>query len=306
MAWLKRGMIYKPDGRTSWARHTVLTPTPFLLTEDVIRIYSGFRDEEGVSRIGYLDVAADNPAKVLAVSQAPVLDVGQPGMFDDNGMILGDVVRCGEEIRMYYVGFQIPAKAKFMAFSGLAVSHDGGESFSRYKKVPIMDRTDNALYIRAIHTVMQDEGVWKIWYSVGNGWEIINGCPYPQYDIRYTESRDGIHLDDPEGVLCVPVGPNEYRIGRPRVSKNSDGSYVMRYTYDTLDKQYKAGFAVSADGISWTRQDDQIGIDCSETGWDSEMICYPVAIAAKGRKYLFYSGNGMGFSGVGYAEWSES
>lgn len=304
MAWVKKGLIYAPEGKYEWDNNTILTPTPYLLNENVIRIYGGFRDVKGQSRIGYIDTDANNPANVIKVSKTPVIPLGQDGMFDDSGMILGDIVATNDgTIRMYYVGFQIPTKAKFMAYSGLAISCDGGETFKRYKQTPIMDRTENALYIRAIHTVMQDEGKWKIWYSVGCGWEIIKGKPYPQYNIRYVESDDGLTINDNQGILCVPVNENEYRIGRPRVTKNADGSYVMRYTSDTYNKKYSAGYAISDDGIHWVRQDEKIGITPSETGWDSEMLCYPVEIKYKDKKYLFYSGNAMGMTGVGYAEW---
>ncbi len=301
--WVKKGLIYAPQGRHGWDDNTILTPTPFLLNDQTIRIYGGFRDGEGASRIGYIDVDAADPSRILKVSDKPVIELGAPGMFDDNGMILGDIVRHDEAIRLYYVGFQQVKKAKFLAYSGLALSHDGGESFRRASQVPLMDRTDNALYIRAIHTVLFDEGVWKIWYSVGMGWEMINGIPYPQYDIRYVESKDGLTIDDKEGVHCIGCDPNEYRIGRPRVRKNG-GRYEMRYTSDTYDKQYRAGYAESDDGINWTRMDHKAGIEKSAEGWDSEMLCYPVIIDAAGKRYMIYSGNGMGRTGVGYAEWA--
>lgn len=305
MGWQKKGLIYCPDGSQAWAKQSFMTPTPLLLDAQRIRIYGGFRDAHGASRIGYVDVAADNPSHVLSVSKQPVIELGRPGMFDDNGMILGDVVHSDEGIRMYYVGFQLVKQTKFLAYSGLAISTDGGDSFKRYGEVPIMDRADNALYIRAIHSVIHDGGIWKIWYSVGNGWEIIDGLPYPQYDIRYVESRDGLHVPDMEGVHCIGVGPNEYRIGRPRVRKLSDGTYEMRYTFDTLDKQYTAGYARSKDGMHWTRDDAALGIERSETGWDSEMLCYPALLDVGGEHYMFYSGNGMGATGVGYAVWNE-
>ena len=121
MKWRKRGLIYGPDGSSSWAKHSCLTPTPVLIG-DVIRVYCGFRDTEGRSRIGYVDVRADDPSKVVAVSREPALDIGAAGCFDDNGVILGDVVADGDRLRMYYVGFQIVARVKFLAFTGLATS----------------------------------------------------------------------------------------------------------------------------------------------------------------------------------------
>jgi hypothetical protein len=164
-----------------------------------------------------------------------------------------------------------------------------------------MDRVDNALFIRAIHTVLKENGKFRVWYSVGNGWEIIDGTPYPQYDIRYAESDDGITFLDQEGVHCIGVCGNEYRIGRPRV-RAIGGGYEMRYTYDTLDKEYRTGYATSEDGISWERKDELTGIQVSDQGWDSEMVCYPVIATKADKQYMFYSGNGMGHSGVGYAQ----
>lgn len=222
-------------------------------------------------------------------------------MFDDNGIILGDLVWHDNTLRMYYVGFQKVAKAKFLAYSGLAISKDGGNTFTRHQNTPIMDRVDNALYIRAIHSVLKENGKFRIWYSVGNGWEMINGIPYPQYDIRYTESDDGIHFPDSIGIHCIGVKNNEYRIGRPRVRSIQNG-YEMRYTFDTLQKEYQTGYALSPDGVTWERRDELAGIKVSDSGWDSEMVCYPVILDTGKTQYMFYSGNGMGHSGVGYAE----
>ncbi|MDD4969920.1 MAG: hypothetical protein PHT07_10880 [Paludibacter sp.] len=300
MEWIKKGLIFNLDGESYWAKNTVLTPTPLLISDKIIRIYASFRDEIGRGRIGYIDVDAENPSIILKVSSKPVLDLGKEGTFDDNGMLLGDLLRDGDQIKMYYIGFQLVNNVKFLAYSGLAISYDNGESFKRYQDTPIMDRTQNAIYIRAIHSIMKENDIYKIWYSVGNGWEIIDEKPYPQYDIRYTESKDGIHFDDNTGIHCIGVQGNEYRIGRPRVIKNHE-LYEMRYTFDTKDKEYISGYAISENGIDWIRKDESAGLFKSDNGWDSEMLCYPVEIETNFGKYIFYSGNGMGFTGVGYA-----
>jgi predicted GH43/DUF377 family glycosyl hydrolase len=304
MKWQKKGLIYCPEDENEWAKHTFLTPTPFKVSDGEIRLYGGFRDNKGVSRIGYIDVQESNPKEVLKVSKNPVLDIGKKGCFDDNGMILGDLIRVGEEIYMYYVGFQIVSKVKFLAYSGLAISQDNGESFKRYSQIPIMDRAQNAHYIRAIHTVIYDQesNKFKIWYSVGSDWYSYKDVDYPCYHIRYTESNDGINFTDSIGKECILPAMSEYRIGRPRVIKRLNEKYEMRYTFDTKDKQYKTGYAESEDGIKWVRMDEKTGIEKSESGWDSGMVCYPVEYQSKEKRYLFYSGNNMGETGVGYAE----
>jgi hypothetical protein len=300
MKWRKLGLVYAPSGSRPWARHSALTPTPLLLNERVIRVFAGFRDAAGVSRIGYVDVAADDPGRVLQVSPDPVLDVGRPGTFDDNGVILGDVVRDGDEIRMYYVGFQIPARVKFLAFTGLAVSRDGGSTFARAQPTPVGDRAGEGSYIRAVHTALREEGVWKFWYAAGDSWEHLNGQPFPAYHIRYAESPDGLSLPA-QGTPCITCCGDEYRIGRPRVYRLPD-KYLMFYTRGDRHGGYLAGVAESRDGRNWTRRDDQLGIRLSETGWDSRHLSYPALIAAGGRVFMFYNGNDMGREGFGCAE----
>jgi hypothetical protein len=302
MLWKKIGQIF--DARTQlpdWAENSALTPTPFLLNPDVIRIYAGFRDKAGVSRIGYVDVSSHDPRKVLGVSKEPVLTEGGPGCFDDNGVIMGDVVRDGDTIRMYYVGFQIVQKAKFLAFTGLATSQDGLR-FDRVSEAPVLDRVHQGRTIRAIHTAIYDEGRWKVWYALGDGWCDINGVEYPRYNIWYTESPDGISFPGPHH-LCIDNEGDEYRIGRPSVYK-INGRYMMFYTKGGITgKDYFPGVAYSEDGINWTRKDDELGMSLSEhAGFDDQHLCYPRLCVTADKVYAFYNGNNMGVEGIGLME----
>lgn len=301
MKWEKKGLIYCPKGERGYDLNSFMTPSALLIDDNTIRIWGGVRDIEGVSRICYVDVDADNPLTIKGVSEHPVLDIGNDGCFDDNGAILGDVVKVDKKYYMYYVGFQHVAKVKFFAFSGLAISTDGGNTFGRYSEAPVLDRTNNARYIRAIHTVLLEDGIFKTWYAIGNDWKYINSIPYPAYNIWYVESKDGVKYGNEDLRLCVDNMANEYRIGRPKVYRRKN-KYVMFYTRDFIHKEYAAGYAESEDGLLWIRKDEALGIEKSTYGWDSEMICYPVLLDYKDKTYMFYNGNGMGKSGVGYAE----
>jgi hypothetical protein len=302
MKWLKKGLLYLSPKDGSWRDNSALTPTAFLLNDKVIRNYVSFRDSTGIGRIGYVDVDINNPSNVLKVSNQPVLDIGLKGMFDDNGMILGDVIRVENAIYMYYVGFQLVKRSKFLAYTGLAISKDGGDTFIRHKQTPVLDRQDEALYIRAIHSVIYENGGFKMWYATGNGWENIDGIDFPEYDINYIESVDGVTFSD-SGVKCIENNKKnfEYRIGRPRVYKKNN-IFIMNFSYGTLDGRYMAGQAKSKDGINWHRNDDELGIGLSANGWDSIHLCYPSIITTNNNTYMFYNGNNMGEDGFGYAE----
>jgi len=301
-AWIKKGLVFDTarHGVGNWMRHSALTPTPWRISDELIRVYAGFRDADGVSRIGYVDVHADDPAQIARIGAEPVLDIGRDGCFDDNGMILGDIVDTPDGLHMFYVGFQRVAKAKFLAFTGLAISRDGGLRFERAQETPILDRAPGRSTIGAVHSVMRENGRWRLWYAVGDDWEMIDGRPFPRYHIRYAETDDLRTLPREDHPCLLPRG-NEYRIGRPRVYRHGDG-YVMYFTRGNVTGEYFPGVAYSADGIRWERHDEALGVSLSPRGWDSRVICYPALIRHRDKLLMFYNGNDMGVDGFGVAE----
>lgn len=300
--WTKKGLVFETSrhGVGGWMLHSALTPTPCRLSDDVIRVYAGFRDADGVSRIGYVDVRADNPSSIVNVSAEPVIDLGRDGCFDDNGMILGDIVDAPGGLHMFYVGFQRVAKAKFLAFTGLAVSDDGGNCFRRTQDTPILDRAHGRSTIGAVHSAMYENGRWRLWYAVGDDWETIDGRPFPRYHIRYAETTDLGRMPR-EDKVCLRSEGSEYRIGRPRVYRLG-GKYVMYFTRGNVTGEYFPGVAYSDDGVVWKRRDEALGLALSERGWDSRVICYPALIRQRDKWLMFYNGNDMGFDGFGVAE----
>lgn len=300
--WNKLGLVFDVAeyANQQWLCNSALTPQPFRLNDKTIRVFAGFRDSEGVSRIGYVDLASDEPTKILGVSEKPVLDIGRDGCFDDNGVIMGDVVRTPTGIYLFYVGFQLVKKAKFLAFSGVALSEDGGDTFQRISESPILGRGRFQSTIGAIHTALYENGVWRLWFARGDGWQIINGAPYPQYHICYTETEDLLNIPR-SAVTCVDAVLPEYRIGRPKIYRVVDGSYIMYATKGTISGAYEPSLFRSKDGIQWERDDSSLGIATSASGWDSETLCYPALIKTAEQTLMIYNGNKMGIDGFGAA-----
>lgn len=300
MKIIKRGLIFSPKGKFSWAKHTALQPTPIMLRDNEIRVYIGVRDDLGVSRIAYVDVAADNPAKVLCYSLQPVLDIGMPGAFDDNGVVPAAIVDRGNALFLYYAGYQLLQQVRFSVFGGLAVSYDGGETFQRYQQTPILERTEEAVLFRVVHSIFFDEGVWKVWYGAGSKFIQGKSKSLPVYDIRYIESPDGI-LFPSVGEVCIAISGNEHRVGRPYVCKEN-GLYKMFFGSGTEKVAYRLDYAESLCGRKWERKSEEIGMSYLPQDFDSNMSCYPAIIKYQDKKYLFYNGNNYGESGFGYAE----
>jgi predicted GH43/DUF377 family glycosyl hydrolase len=298
MIWDKKGIVFDPQGKFSWASHTALQPTPIVIGEK-IRIFAGFRDDAGISRVGWVDVDIENPEKVLGYSQNPALDIGLAGAFDDNGVVPTAIVRRGDALYLYYAGYQLVKNVRFIAFTGLAISHDDGLSFQRWRNTPVLERTTDEFLFRAIHTIFWDTDKWKTWYGGGNSFVAGEQKTLPIYDIRYMESADGIAFPD-KGQTVLKNGENEYRVGRPYVVKRGD-KYIMYFGASTPQEPYRLAYAESNDGVNWDRNDSLLDIPYQEGDFDSRMSAYPSVIDYNNRIYLFYNGNDYGKQGFGLA-----
>lgn len=302
MKWEKKGVIYSAQNDAEWKNQFAMLPTP-LLVDDSLRIFIGFCDKNNVGRIGYVDVNPSNPSEIREVSRNPVLNIGRKGCFDDNGVVPISILKKGNEIYLYYIGFQLGVQIPYYMFGGLSISKDGGKSFERYSESPILDRRFDEVYARCGINVIYDERKYKMWYigSTHEGWTISAGKLKPLYIMKYTESEDGIHWYG-DSVQCMDYkNEDEHGFGRPFVWR--DGNILkMYYSIRTYSRGYYIGYAESADGINWKRLDEKAGIELGIDSWDDTNLSYPFLYTYGEHTYMFYNGNGCGKTGFGYAE----
>ncbi|NKB48020.1 MAG: glucosyl hydrolase [Alphaproteobacteria bacterium] len=305
MALEKLGLVKMPVQKTPWWQTHAYTPTPVQLSEEIIRIFVACLDKNQVGRIGYVDVSAADPTRVFAVSDAPALDVGEPGAFDDNGVTPVSIVRLGDELRLYYIGWQLSDQVRYMLFVGVATSHDNGRTFQRLKKVPVLDCSDSELIVRTAANVMHDGDIWRMWYIAGSKTILHEDKQVPTYAMRYLESDDGISWGDYGALVMEPDGEDEFGYGRPFVLKKPAGDFEMWYSIRSKSRRYHIGYATSDDGVTWKRQDDLATIAATTNGWDSEMMAFGAIADIAQRRYLFYNGNNYGEDGFGVAVWHD-
>lgn len=298
MRWTKCGRVYAASGDRPWAQSHAYIPTPLLLDAKTIRVYAAFLDKDKIGRVGYVDVDAEQPTRILRVARAPVLDIGVPGAFDDNGVNPLSVVRHEGRIYLYYMGWQLGHKVRYYLLTGLAIGD--GESFVRQARTPVLERSDEELFVRSGAHVLCEDGCWTIWYVASSEWVDVGDKRTPTYNMRHLTSHDGISWGR-TGRVCLDLQPpDEYGFGRPFVCRHRHG-YRLWYSIRTFSKGYRLGYAESPDGIHWQRHDDQIGLEPSPHGWDSQMVCFAAVLAVNGQTYMFYNGNNYGETGFGVA-----
>jgi len=253
----------------------------------------------------YLDLDVEDLTRVKYIHDKPLLDFGQPGTFDEHGIMPSSVVEHDGEIFLYYSGWQKSVGVPYNNYTGLAISTDGGATFEKYSEAPIIDRNNNELFSATSPCVVKDGDDWHMWYCSGTGWHEIDGKFEHTYDIKYASAVDGKSWYQ-TGIVSIPQQDKYEAITRPTVIK-LDGIYHMWFCYRGSEDfrggkdSYRIGYATSKNLRNWTRDDKNSGIDVSKTGWDSNMIAYPSVTNIYDKIIMVYNGNDFGIEGFGYA-----
>ncbi len=297
--WQKKGRIIAPSKKIDWL-YSHAGPA-FALADDekeVIKIYITGRDQHNRSLIGSFLLNMDT-FEISELSQKPVLSLGIPGSFDENGVSYPYIVQHQGRLWMYYVGWMPTVVRPFNLQLGLAIEQEE-DTFLRYSKAPILPRTDDDFLSIGSACVLIDGQEWKMWYTSFLKWGSQAHEHKHYYTIKYATSKDGIHWQRSQHI-CIPFkNETEYAISRPTVWKEKDNLYHLWYTF--RGDAYRIGYAISTDGIHWERLDHLAGIDVSTKGWDAQSVCYPHVFTYRNRLFMLYNGNDYGREGLGIAE----
>jgi hypothetical protein len=298
--WKKLGNIFCPENNHPWMVSHAANPTPVLLSDDVVKVYFTCRDENNRSHITSVDIDLKESFKVLNIEGKPLLEPGDLGYFDDSGAAVGCYLEHQGQKFIYYLGWNLKVTVPWQNSIGLALASVGSDKFFKYSRAPILDRSNEDPFSISYPSVLIEDGKFRMWYGSNLTW----GSNQNQMNhvIKYAESQDGIHWDRTNQICIDLKHPNEYAISRPHVLKINN-LYRMWYSFRGNGDltTYRIGYAESQDGVEWIRKDERAGIDVSESGWDSEMICYPSIFFHRGRYFMLYNGNGYGKTGFGIA-----
>jgi predicted GH43/DUF377 family glycosyl hydrolase len=297
MNWKKLGLFIEPQRDKWWSLTHAMIPTPEVLGNGIFRIYYSGRNAQNQSHIAWADVELNEPYRVLNYSEGPVLQPGALGCFDDNGVTPSCLIDLGQgEKALYYIGWNPGSTVRMHLFGGLAISRDGGKTFDRWSRAPILERCRTDPYLNTAPWVICDGEGYRMFYVSGHEWVHKD---LPRYNIKTAFSKNGKDWLR-EGHVCIDFkDDSENALARPYVIIDKD-IWRMWFGYKSVSG-YRIGYAESKDGLNWDRLDHLAGIDVSESGFDSQMIEYAAIVKHKDRYFMFYNGNNYGFDGIGLA-----
>lgn len=291
--WYRRGLFLYPDTELDWQKSHCMIPTLLSLGNDIYRIYYSTRDSNNRSHVTYSEVDFSNEPRIIYKSDQFVLAPGELGTFDDNGVTPSCVIKAGEVLLMYYIGWNPGSTVRMHLFGGLAVSEDNGQTFTRWSKAPIIGRNKVNPYLNTAPFVISENNCWTMYYVSGTEWVHKD---LPKYNIQLATSSNGYNWDR-EGTVCIDFVGNETALARPFVYTDN-GTYKMYFS--SKIGNYQLMYAESNDGIKWQRRNPLSFINSCE--YDSNMQEYAVRINTRSSSYILYNGNNYGYDGILLAE----
>ena len=272
-------------------------PMAIHLEKDIYRVFFSGRNIENKSSVGFIDIDILSH-DVLTVCREESFRVSDnfEGFFS-HGVSIGNMYNVGLHNYVLFMAWQIRDNNHWRGDIGRLELSNCKKHFSLVGKKPFLTVDSEDLVSLSYPWVLYDEGIYKMWYGSTVSWDSPNGEMI--HVIKYATSSDG-EVWVKHG-LAIP-----YELGvaqafsRPTVVKDNEG-YHMWYSFRSgTGEKYRIGYAHSHDGLLWDRKSNS-GIDVSEKGWDSEMICYPFVFDHGHSRYMLYNGNDFGKTGFGIA-----
>ena len=300
MSWRKLGNIYCPSKDEPYTH--AMFPEVECIDElsGRIRIYYTHRDVSNYGFPTFLEGELIGDRFTLIYNHhEPIMKKGGVGNFDDSGANITSLIKVNGKRLFYYYGWNLGVTVPFRNAIGVAEVEGDGKNLtlSRVFPGPILDRAAKFPGLCATPCVIRVGDGYRMYFTQGTPWIMKDGKPNVACNIACAESEDGLIWRRSEAAAVENL-PTDHVVTTPFVLLD-DGVYKMWYSY--RGAKYRIGYAESIDGIKFERKDHEAGITVSESGWDSEMVCYPKVFKLNGRRYMVYSGNDYAHTGIGLA-----
>lgn len=220
---------------------------------------------------------------------------------------------------LYFCGWGHTPGKRLPNTTSLAISDDAGKTWRYHDANPILP-LDHPYDREATGSlwILNESGRLRMYYTAiaryvprPEGVMTGHGEVIPEIGIGYAESEDGIRWTKPFDDWVVSprrfgVEPYEYICSKPSVLVEDCGA-TKRYTIwvNTFGTAYRVHRLTSHDGIHWewgarVGPDGELGTG-APGGFDDVQRSYPVMVRHGEICHCWYTGNGFGATGMGYA-----
>lgn len=298
MRWEKLGLLYAPPRKNMFLQTHAANPVAVHIDGDCYRIFYSGRDEGNKSSVGCVDIDIKN-RKIINDYEDVIFTCGDAESFYSHGVSIGNAYKpYGGDIAIPFMGWKIEGANHWYGKIGrFALGDDLMTPISLTADL-FMDLDEEDPISLSYPWIVKDNDIYKMWYGSTLTWDAGNGEMV--HVIKYATSQDG-QIWEKHG-LAVPYAVGEAQAFSRPTAIYIDGQWHMWYSYRSgKGEKYRIGYAEIDKNGKGKRMNDKAGIDVSQNGWDSEMICYPFVFRHNEDVYMLYNGNGYGKTGFGLA-----
>jgi hypothetical protein len=296
MKWKKLGQVYNLKSQNPFLLTHCSNPLAIHLNNNIFRVFFSGRNIENKSSVGFVDLDIETLEIKKECSEA-VFKYGKNNTFYSHGVSIGNLYSQHKKNYILFMGWNIKNNEHWRGDIG-RLEIENNIDFKISSTEPFMTTDIEDKVSLSYPYVVFHEGIYKMWYGSTINWKTENGEML--HVIKYATSKNGENWK--KYGVAIPYELNiAQAFSRPTVIIDQNG-YHMWYSYRSGDgTKYRIGYSYSIDGILWHRKHDEVGIDVSEKGWDSEMICYPFVFEHNNKMFMLYNGNEYGKKGFGLA-----
>jgi predicted GH43/DUF377 family glycosyl hydrolase len=318
LKWKKLGKIFDPTQHKLANNCVEFAQSPQVLEfENFIRIYFSTREKDSagkfISHISFIEMDK-NFRELLKVSDHTIITMGALGCYDEHGIFPLNVLRDNNRVLGFIGGWNRRVSVDIETSIGLAISHDDGLTFKRIGDGPVLSSTLDEPFLVGDPFVLKLKDTYHMWYIYGTQWiqNPVKDVKERVYKIGHAVSADAVNwIKTNRQIIADKLNETECQALPSVIFLNNRYHMVFCYRQaigfrENSKDAYRIGYAYSEDGLNWTRDDDNVGIDTTPGDWDSDMMCYPHICNCNGKIYLLYNGNNFGRNGFGVAVLEEN
>lgn len=295
--WEKLGQLYRPSSCHPKLLSHAANPLPVHISDDVYRIFYCGRDNSNRSSVGAVDIDIVK-REIVKEHHAPVFEHGPLGSFYADGVSIGNCYESAGRRYMTFMGWQSPDKGHWRGDIG-RIEMSGITTIPGTQQLLMGSDSEDPLSLAYPWVEPRPQGGLDMWYPSVVSWEAGNGEMLAV--VKHATSTDGETWKRHGAVIPHALGIAQ-AFSRPSVLRTENNILHMWFSYRSgTGQSYRIGHAVGTTDGQWELALNNLTVDVSSTGWDSEMVEYPFVFMHDYKLYMLYNGNGYGRTGFGLA-----
>jgi hypothetical protein len=288
-----------------WAASHIQLPSARITSHGDIEIFYSTRDTDNRSHIVSFFVDRNDVGRVTEKSNNPIVNLGDHGTFDEDGLMMSSVLERGSISYIYYTGFRRCNGTGFTTAIGILVrNNDCGAVYNRFSQGPIIGASVAEPFFTNSPFVFYQNEKFHMIYGSGSGWNQNGEKHEGKYHLRIRESRDGLQWDDPGTDIFEP---NNFECATRASTLEQKDGFVLYFCVRGMEEfrggsnSYKLWQSVyDVNDFKFARK-NRVKFTNPEKIEKENMQAYPSTFTVEGVNYLMFNGSDFGKNSIFFA-----